>query len=406
MKPGTWTEHGAVLTSEPGDVYNAIDPNIIDAHGLKFTFGSYWQGMYQVDLKNATTKASSPPGRHMAGTNGRPAEGGFVYQPKLSPYYYYFFSYGITPLVGATSRPDEGAEYRVLVGRGKSAEGPFHDKDGHELTEDIDPPAGSLVLGSHDNIYAPGGQAVIHDPLSGRDVMVYHYVPNDAEVGGPSYLGINYLDFSNASASNSLGTSPEAAWGMTPTDWSSQSKIPLRVDWKHSYERALWTLIPSDEVLSTILQRLLMLRSRGFNSSWSVVLPPGETYRYTFVPLALEGITITRQPYTARPTRQPVAPNVYLPPYTGFPELACAAHPYIAILAAVAHLRQHEQKLSPEQLQAYSMMEHIRSLWIQLSSKIIDDSVLPSIETPKGNANGSDDSTNTRVKRPRTSSPA
>ena len=32
------------------------------------------------------------------------------------------------------------------------------------------------------------GQSVIHDPLNSRDMMVYHYVPNDAEVGGLSYL--------------------------------------------------------------------------------------------------------------------------------------------------------------------------------------------------------------------------
>lgn len=40
------------------------------------------------------------------------------------------------------------------------------------------------------------GQSVYLDPVSGRDIIVYHYVPNDA-FGGPSYLGINYLDFSS-----------------------------------------------------------------------------------------------------------------------------------------------------------------------------------------------------------------
>ena len=42
------------------------------------------------------------------------------------------------------------------------------------------------------------GQPVIHDPLNSRDLMVYHYVPNDAEVGGLSYLDINYLDFNGS----------------------------------------------------------------------------------------------------------------------------------------------------------------------------------------------------------------
>lgn len=31
------------------------------------------------------------------------------------------------------------------------------DGPGDELTEDLDPPTGNIILPSHDNIYAPGG---------------------------------------------------------------------------------------------------------------------------------------------------------------------------------------------------------------------------------------------------------
>lgn len=41
------------------------------------------------------------------------------------------------------------------------------------------------------------GQSVFADPVSGRDVIVYHYVKLSDPIGGPSYLGINYLDFSS-----------------------------------------------------------------------------------------------------------------------------------------------------------------------------------------------------------------
>ena len=68
--------------------------------------------------------------------------------------------------------------------------------DGNDLTKAASPPTGTLVLGSHDNIYAPGGQSVYSDPVSGRDIIVYHYVPKD-RYGGPSYLGINYLNFTS-----------------------------------------------------------------------------------------------------------------------------------------------------------------------------------------------------------------
>lgn len=71
--------------------------------------------------------------------------------------------------------------------------GPFYDQNGSILTNAN---AGTLVLGSHDNVYAPGGQSVIRDPVSGRDVMVYHYIPND-QYPTNSVLGINYLDFSS-----------------------------------------------------------------------------------------------------------------------------------------------------------------------------------------------------------------
>lgn len=37
---------------------------------------------------------------------------------------------------------------------------------------------------------------MFRDPVSGRDVIVYHYVRNN-DSGGPAYLGINYLDFSS-----------------------------------------------------------------------------------------------------------------------------------------------------------------------------------------------------------------
>ncbi|VDC05854.1 unnamed protein product [Peniophora sp. CBMAI 1063] len=195
MDPGTWTDHGEVISSAAGDVYNAIDPNLIDWNGLKLSFGSYWQGMYQIGLwPDVATQASALPGTHLAGGNGRAAEGGFTYKSAASDYYFFFFSAGITPLSGSSSRPAAGDEYKVLVGRGAGGMGPYYDANGAELTADN---AGTLVLGSHDNVYAPGGQSVFLDPISDRDVIVYHYELYDGAIGGPSYLGINYLDFSS-----------------------------------------------------------------------------------------------------------------------------------------------------------------------------------------------------------------
>ncbi|KZV63717.1 glycoside hydrolase family 43 protein [Peniophora sp. CONT] len=198
MDPGTWTDHGEVISSKAGDVYNAIDPNLIDWNGLKLSFGSYWNGMYQIGLwPDVATQASALPGTHLAGLNGRPAEGGFTYKSPASSYYFFFFSDGITPLEGASSRPAAGVEYKVLVGRSDGAMGPYYDQAGQALVNNQSPITGTLVLGSHDNVYAPGGQSVFRDPVSNRDVIVYHYQPLNGPIGGPSYLGINYLDFSS-----------------------------------------------------------------------------------------------------------------------------------------------------------------------------------------------------------------
>jgi arabinan endo-1,5-alpha-L-arabinosidase len=100
-----------------------------------------------------------------------------LYKSPSSEFYFFFFSDGITPLEGvcnirllyqckiieecdskqATQRPAPGAEYKVLVGRSTNATGPFVDKNGKTLTDNVTPQPGSLVLGSHDNVYAPGG---------------------------------------------------------------------------------------------------------------------------------------------------------------------------------------------------------------------------------------------------------
>ncbi|VDB94964.1 unnamed protein product [Peniophora sp. CBMAI 1063] len=199
MEPGTWTDHGEVISSVKGDVYNAIDPNLIDWNGLKLSFGSWWEGMYQIGLwPDVETQASALPGTHLAGGNGRSAEGGFTYKSPDSSYYFFFFSDGITPLAGATSRPAAGAEYKVRVGRGAGAMGPFYGGAGHALTEDIpSAPTGNVILSSHDNVYAPGGQSIFRDPVSNRDVIVYHYQKLDGAIGGPSFLGVNYLSFTS-----------------------------------------------------------------------------------------------------------------------------------------------------------------------------------------------------------------
>lgn len=40
-------------------ILRSVDPNIIDNNGLKLTFGSYWNGLYQIGLwPDVKTQAS------------------------------------------------------------------------------------------------------------------------------------------------------------------------------------------------------------------------------------------------------------------------------------------------------------------------------------------------------------
>ncbi|KAF9261027.1 glycoside hydrolase family 43 protein [Marasmius fiardii PR-910] len=193
MENGTWTDLGEVIRSNNDTVFNAIDPDLIDDGGLKLSFGSYNQGIYQIQIgPEVNNPASDLPGIHLAGGNGRPVEGAVTFKPDNSPNWFEFFSEGNTSFVHG--RPPSGQEYKVFVGRGTSGSGPFEGKAGNALT---DPGAGTLVLGSHDDVYAPGGQSVFKDPVSGRYVIVYHYVRNSAHDDSIAFLGLNYLDFSS-----------------------------------------------------------------------------------------------------------------------------------------------------------------------------------------------------------------
>src|SRR5207248_1777947 len=56
-----WIDRGVVLTSKPGDDFNAIDPNIlVDAGGsVWITYGSYWSGIKQREIDPVTGMFSS-----------------------------------------------------------------------------------------------------------------------------------------------------------------------------------------------------------------------------------------------------------------------------------------------------------------------------------------------------------
>lgn len=175
MDPGSWTDHGEILASTPGSPYNAIDPNLVGngtrSDDFYLTWGSYWGDIYQAEV------AINPTHIHLSGNqaqiaynapeNGNYEEGSFTYYH--DGYFYLFLSVG-TCCTYEFPLPPAGAEYHVAVCRSINVAGPYVDMSGSACTAG----GGTTILGSHDEVYAPGGQGVLHDPVHG-DVLYYHY---------------------------------------------------------------------------------------------------------------------------------------------------------------------------------------------------------------------------------------
>lgn len=163
-----WVDKGLLIESVAGtDSFNAIDPEtVIDEAGRHWMFyGSYWAGIFVVELDPATGKVRQGAQPKLAAINnterGNPIEGAAVV--KRGGYYYLFVSYG---LAGQGVR----STYRIMVGRSKTAEGPYVDAAGVPMAEG----GHQDVLKTSPPMYSPGHCDVFKD-ADGRYLMPYHY---------------------------------------------------------------------------------------------------------------------------------------------------------------------------------------------------------------------------------------
>jgi arabinan endo-1,5-alpha-L-arabinosidase len=164
-----WVDKGLVYESKPGADKNAIDAEtIIDEQGRHWMFfGSYWSGIHVVELdaqsgflKNPSSPAITCVAKN-TGERGNPLEGAAVL--KRGDYYYLFVSYGLAAQ-GVRST------YRIMVGRSKSAQGPFVDAAGKSMAE-----GGFVnVMKTSPPMMSPGHCDVL-TLKDGRTVMPYHF---------------------------------------------------------------------------------------------------------------------------------------------------------------------------------------------------------------------------------------
>lgn len=182
-----WVDEGEIISSAGVSVpYNTIDGEFVfDAGGgLWLVFGSFWNGIYIVELNPATVKPyNNPPAvTHLA------ARPGVQYNPIEAPYilyrngYYYLFVNYDSCCQGVDST------YKIMVGRSTSITGPYRDKNNVQMTNG----GGTLFVDTAGRWIGPGHLSVVSD--GGQDFMTFHAY--DGLDNGTPTLRAHYLYWS------------------------------------------------------------------------------------------------------------------------------------------------------------------------------------------------------------------
>lgn len=190
---GPWTDQGPVIQSTNGSPYNTIDPcPLLNTDGTMWlTFGSYWNGIYLVQLNPATGKriSSTSPTTQLA--NGG-IEGSFLYQH--GGYYYLFVNWDAC-CQGINST------YNIRVGRSTSVTGPYLDRGGVNMAAS----GGSMFLESTARYIGPGQAGILED--NGATWFTHHYY--DGNDNGVPFLGLASMSWS------------ADGWPVLTNDWSA-----------------------------------------------------------------------------------------------------------------------------------------------------------------------------------------
>jgi|GEM_PF-265702 len=185
-----WVDQGLILQSSVSDNFNAIDPNIlIDAGGsVWLNYGSFWTGICQQQIDPATGQIQSGSATyHLAerasDVPNDPIEGAsLVYE---NGFYYLFVSWDFC----CEANPSQ-SDYKIVVGRGTSPNGPFTDESGVDMVT-----GGGTILLQGDATWAgPGGQTAYIDPTDG-DLIVFHALL--LSQNGLDYLFVRSLTWVN-----------------------------------------------------------------------------------------------------------------------------------------------------------------------------------------------------------------
>lgn len=155
---GNWADQGAIITSQSGFSYNAIDPCFAtDASSQPWlSFGSWNSGIFVTKL-NSSFK---PTGTwtNIAYNSAGIENSQIVYN---GGYYYLFASVGTCCNAGSST-------YHIVYGRSTSITGPYLDKNGVNMLNN----GGTTLDAGSSRYIAPGGESVFNN--NGAYVLARH----------------------------------------------------------------------------------------------------------------------------------------------------------------------------------------------------------------------------------------
>ncbi len=163
-----WVDQGIVLRSQPGDQWNAIDPNLVldESSEPWLAWGSFWDGIWmrkidsstgQLDANNTTYHQLA--NRSMGPDNTSAIEAPFIVQRAGKWYLFASFDQCCQGI---------DSTYNIHVGRSDSITGPFVDRNGVLLTKG----GGTLILSAYGQWKGPGHNGILME--DGIYWMVYH----------------------------------------------------------------------------------------------------------------------------------------------------------------------------------------------------------------------------------------
>ncbi|HEU5397534.1 MAG TPA: family 43 glycosylhydrolase, partial [Verrucomicrobiae bacterium] len=175
-----WTDCGPVIESKTNSLFNAIDPSVFqDVDGkLWMAFGSFWKGIYLVQLDPRTGLRADSDMYQLAWNDSIEAS----CLARHGKYYYLFVNWGLC-CRGTNST------YEVRVGRSENITGPYLDRDGRDLLDG----GGTKFLASTGRFIGPGQIGILEQ--SNVTWFSYHYY--DAASHGHSRLGLGKIDWSD-----------------------------------------------------------------------------------------------------------------------------------------------------------------------------------------------------------------